>query len=146
MELSRKRDRERLKARHAPYWHRLAKGRYIGFQRGAETWHARFRDRDGNQKRQELVGAVEFDAARTLAEAWFEQMGSAVVRTVRRGTVRQALEHYLKWLRDQGRAAAATTAEQRFAGIVWGDPVASITLQSLTRDDFSDWRERLKGF
>src|SRR5690349_7534366 len=119
-DLSRKSSRDRLKIRRAPYWQRLAQGCYLGFRRGPDLWQARFRDRDGAQRFQAL-GETDYDAAKRAAEQWFRQMGTTAVRTAHRGTVREALERYLKWLRDQGRADAATTSELRFKQIVWDD-------------------------
>ena len=102
---------------------RMAKGAYLGFRRGPDTWIARYRDRDQNQHYEALSSATEYDDAKCLAEAWFRDMGSAAVRSVRRGTVRSALETYLAYLREQGRDATARESEQRFELIVWSDPV-----------------------
>jgi integrase len=144
MDLSSKRTRERLKQRREPYWQRLAAGAYVGFRRGPDTWIARYRNRDGGQSYNALAGAIDYDDAKQQAEAWFEQLGSAPVRRAHRGTVRDALEAYLVWLREQGRETTAETSEDRFKLIVWDDPLASIPLQSLTRDDMRDWRDRLR--
>ena len=122
----------------------MAKGAYLGFRRGSDTWVARYRDRDGNQHYEALSSATEYDDAKRLAEEWFRDMGSAAVRSVRRGTVRSALETYLAYLREQGRDATARESEQRFELIVWSDPLADIRLQDLTREDMREWRERLR--
>jgi integrase len=143
-DLSRKTNRTRLKIRREPYWQRLTSGAYLGFRRGPDTWIARYRNRDGKQTYQALAGAIEYDDAKRQAELWLKQLGSTAVRSVRRGTVRDALETYLKWLREQGREATADTSEQRFELIVWPDPLADTLLQSLSRDDMRDWRERLR--
>ncbi|TLZ46125.1 MAG: hypothetical protein E6K32_02010 [Gammaproteobacteria bacterium] len=94
MDLSRKRDRERLKVRHDPYWQRLGKGAALGFRRGADTWLARFRGRDGRQQFQALGEALEYDEAKRRAEEWMGQLGRTAVRSVKRATVREALEAY----------------------------------------------------
>lgn len=143
-DLSRKRDRERLKIRREPYWQRLDAGSFLGFRRGSDTWIARFRNRDGGQSYNALPDAADYDAAKRAAELWFVQMGAAPVRSARRGTVRDALETYLKWLREQGREEAAKHSESRFKSIVWDDALASMRLQALTRDDMRDWRDRLR--
>ena len=143
-DITRKRSRERLKIRREPYWQRLAKGAYLGFRRGPDTWVARFRDRAGKQNFQALPGAADFDDAKQRAEAWFQQLGNTAVRSVRHGTVREALETYLSWLEDQGRDSTKKTCEQRFRAIVWGDPIADIPLSELTRDDMREWRDRLR--
>ncbi len=143
-DISRKRERGRLKIKREPYWQRLAKGCYLGFRRGPNTWIARHRDRDGNQHYEALSNATEYDDAKCLAEAWFHDMGSTSVRSVRRSTVRTALETYLAYLREQGREATAREAEERFELIVWSDPLADIRLQELTREDMREWRERFR--
>ena len=143
-DLSRKRDRERLRIRREPYWHRLTKGAYLGFRRGADSWVARYRGRDGKQQYKALEGAVEFDQAKAAAEAWLEQVGSAVTRSAKRGTVKEALEAYLEWLREQGRGATATEAEGRFKLCVFEDDLAALRLEDATGDDFREWRQRLR--
>ena len=135
MDLSRKRDRERLKVRHDPYWQRLGKGAALGFRRGAETWLARFRGRDGRQQFQALGEALEYDEAKRRAEEWMGQLGRAAVRSVKRATVREALEAYLTDLRRHGRADAARDAEWRFKSTVSEDAIADAPLESVTRDD-----------
>lgn len=144
-DLSRKSTRAKLRIRRAPYWQRVSKGCYLGFRRGPDTWIARYRDRTGAQHFHALH-VIEFDEAKVAAEEWFRQMGSAVSRTARRGTVREALEKYVTCLQGEGRSAAAATALDRFESIVWPDPLASIPLPSLTRDDFREWRDRLSAY
>lgn len=143
-DLSRKRDRERLSVRREPYWQRLAAGAYLGFRRGPDTWIARYRGRDLKQLYNALVGAVEFDEAKKQAEAWFAQLGATAIRSVRRGTVKDALETYLAWLKEKGRDATEKNCAQRFRATVYKDPLADIQLQALTRDDMREWRERLR--
>ena len=100
-DLSRKRDRERLSIRREPYWQRLAKGAYLGFRAGPNTWLARFRGRDGKQQYESLGDHVEYDEAKRLAEAWLSRLAASAVRSVKRDTVRAALETYLADLKRQ---------------------------------------------
>lgn len=144
MDLTTKRNRERLKVRREPYWQRLAKGSYLGFRRGPDTWIARHRDRDGKQHYKALEGATEFDAARRAADSWLEQIGGAASRSAKRGTVKKALEAYIEWLREQGRGSTADEAEGRFKLCVYEDAIASVRLEDATVDDFRDWRKRLR--
>lgn len=143
-DLSRKRDRERLKIRREPYWQRLVKGSYLGFRRGADTWVARHRGRDGKQVYKALEGAVEFDEARKAAEAWLAQVSNGVSRAAKRGTVKEALQAYLAWLREQGRGGTADENEARFELCVYEDPIAALRLEDATGDDFREWRQRLR--
>src|SRR5205823_12621139 len=55
-DLSRKRERDRLPIQRWPHYLKLAEGAYLGFRRGPDTWHARFRDRKGAQHYEALHG------------------------------------------------------------------------------------------
>ena len=145
-ELSKKRDRDRLKIQRDPHFMKLGPGAYLGYRRGPNTWHARFRDKKQIQhyKALEDIGTEDYDGAKKAAEAWFEQMGATAVRSVKRDTVRAGLEAYLTNLRRQGRAGTATEAQGRFKLTVYKDKIASLPLESVTRDDFDEWRDRLR--
>lgn len=143
-DLSRKRERERLKIRREPYWQRLAKGSYLGFRRGPNTWIARHRNRDGKQEYNALPDSSNYDEAKQRAEAWCRQMGSTAVRSAQRGTVSDALATYVEYLRRQGREATADNAESRFKLIIQDDRIADIKLEELTTKDMEDWRDRLR--
>jgi integrase len=144
-DLSKKRERERLKLQRWPHYMKLAEGAYLGFRRGPDTWQARFRDRDGVQQYKALdeIGCDDYDGAKRAAEAWFSQMGSSAVRSIKRTTVRDALEAYLTDLKRHGRADAARDARGRFKLTVDKDLLADLALEAVTRDDFEEWRDRL---
>lgn len=142
-DLSRKRDRDRLATRPDPYWQRLSEGAYLGFLRGPETWRARYRGRDKKQQYKALGTALEFDDAKRQAEEWFEALGGAAVRTVKRGSVRSGLEAYIADLKRHGRNTAADEAEWRFKGTVYEDVLAGVNLETATQDDLLEWRDRL---
>jgi integrase len=143
-DLSRKRDRDRLSVRPDPYFQRLAEGQYLGFRRGPDTWSVRYRGRDGKQRWQPLGEALEFDEAKRLAEEWIGKIAGSAVRTIKRGTVRAALEDYLADLRRHGRPDAAREAEWRFKAVLYGDSLADRELDATTKDDFLEWRDRLR--
>jgi len=146
-DLTRKSRRLEFRERREPYWVKLGKGAYLGFRRGPNTWIARFRDRSGGQNYHSLPLPLnsrdEFHDAKTLAEAWFAQMGSAVAGSAHRSTVRQALAAYIEDLERHGRIEAAKSARPRFRLIVESDPIADIKLEDTTREDFLKWRDRL---
>lgn len=146
-DLSRQRERERLAARPDPYFMRLDKGCYLGYRKHikSSTWSARYRDRKGIQHRKVLEGIDEkdYDGAARAARDWFGQMGGPATRTVKRATVRAALEAYLGNLREHGRSDTAKEALGRFKLTVFEDEIADLLLESVTRDDFRDWRGRL---
>ena len=143
-DLSRKRDRDRLSIRREPHWQRLNEGAYLGFRRGPDTWIARYRGRDGKQIYRSLGEAMDYDEAKRAAEAWLAQLTASPVRAIRRGTVRTALEAYLAYLRQQGRADTALEVEGRYKILVWPDKIADAPLENLAFEDFTDWRERLR--
>ena len=146
-DLTRKSRRLELQEQREPYWAKLGKGAYLGFRRGPNTWIARFRDRLGKQNYHSLPVPLdsrdEYHDAKTLAEAWFAQMGSTLAGAARRSTVRQALAAYVEDLERHGRGAAAKTARPLFRLIVESDTIADIKLEEATREDFSKWRDRL---
>lgn len=148
-DLSTKSVRQKLKKRRDPYWMRLHKFCHLGFRRGPDTWIARFTRRGNSGYKYEfraLEGATDFDSAKDAAEAWFEKMGSPAARVIRRGTVRDALETYLTFLEEQGRGDTAINAESNhFKVTLWSDRLAVIPLEDLTRQDFREWRERLRN-
>lgn len=121
-DLSRKRVRSTLASRRDPYWQRLAAGAYLGFRRGPDTWHARFRGRDKKQQYQPLGEALEYDEAKRRAEEWLAQLTGSPVRAIKRGTVLAALYSYLNDLRRHDRADAATKAEGQFKTALRFDP------------------------
>jgi integrase len=146
-DLSRKRERERLAGRREPYWQRLAEGAYLGFRRGPDTWVARYRGRDHRQQYQALEGIAsdDFDGAKRAAEEWCAGLGAAAVRRAVRGAVRDALESYLTDLQRHGRADAARVALGQYKLSVYADALASLELESATKDDFLEWRDRLRS-
>lgn len=153
-DLSRKRERERLAVRADPYFQRLTKGAALGFRRGPDTWSARFRNRSGKQIHQPLGEALDYDEAKRRAEAWIARLTGAPVRSVKRHTVKAALLAYLAHLRRQGREDTAKDAESRFKSTVFrdperddpsDDPLANLKLEAATREDFLDWRDRLRA-
>lgn len=158
MDLSRKRDRDRLKPRtlkgdrkqrtanDTPYWQKIGEGAYLGFRVTSGTWYARVRDKAGKQHYTpfgDLIGVSDpFVEAKKRAEEWLSTVTGTAVRSVKRGTVRAALEAYLAQLRREERPDAADEALWRFKLVVWSDPLADIKLEKATRDDFEEWRDR----
>src|ERR1700733_3024101 len=143
-DLTYKSARKELEERNDPYYQRLAEGCALGFRRGPETWLARFRDRNGKQHWKPLGEGLDFNEAKAAAEDWFEQMGASIASAPKRDTVKAALEKYLVPLKSQGRKSAATAALSLFGTAVYKDRIAGMSLESATREDFIEWRERLE--
>jgi hypothetical protein len=102
----------------------LGRGGSLGFRRGPDTWSARFRTRDGKQTHKFLGGPLEFDEAKRQAETWLAQLAGSAVRSVKRSTVREALEAHLADLRRHGRPDTAREAEvlgrqRTLSGTLW---------------------------
>lgn len=147
MNVTTKAARARLKPRRDPYWVKLAPGWFVGYRAGAGTWIARYRDRKGRQHFSSMGESEDFEAVKSAASAWCRQLAGGAVSTLaaaKRGTVREALGSYLEHLRRGGRGAAAVIADQKFSTTVYGDLLAEIPVQQLTREDFESWRERLR--
>lgn len=140
--------RQKLKKRREPYWQRLHKFCHLGFRRGPDTWIARYTSKNtagAYAYEYKALDAHDFDSAKDAAELWFSRMGSPAARVVIRGSVRSALETYIDYLREQGRDSTADNADERFRLIVWSDLVAGVPLEDLSRQDFREWRERLRN-
>jgi integrase len=144
--LSTKHAREKLAVRVEPYWQKLGIGAYLGLRRGelGDSWRARYRTRDGKQNYAVLEDASDFDSAKLAAEKWFAQLSGSGVKTVRGGTVRDALDAYLTYLENQGRADTAKAARTAFGTVAFKDPIAKLTFAKITREDVNAWRERVR--
>lgn len=146
------RAREALKPRHAPYWHRLMKGCYLGYRKKSATapgaWVARFQADDGRQIVHSLGGFDDLpasdraDAAKKAAEAWFKHKGRGGSSEPK--TVRQVCEDYVSHLRDEGRENAASDAEGRFKRWVYSNAkLAATPALKLTAAQVEAWRKAL---
>ncbi len=163
-DLSRKRDRDRLAKNPNPYWMRLAPGQFLGWRSTSGSWVARFgekspgkyvptegeaagkvKSKKGKQHYHVLdgIGRDDYDGALKAAQAWLSQVSATGGSAVKRGTVLDALNAYIADLREQGREDAADDAAGKFKTTVEGDPLASVPLESLTKETFRLWRKRL---
>lgn len=144
--------RENLKARHAPYWHKIRSECHLGFRKitptSIGTWIARFRDGNGKYQLNSL-GSLDshpnsrrFDEAVKQATQWFDHRasgGSAISITVA-----EACKRYVAKQRDQGKESAAKDLEGRFNRWVYPNQKLSNTLvMKLTPGVLHDWRMML---
>jgi site-specific recombinase XerD len=144
--------RLRLKPRTPPYWQKLTTGCHIGFRKmasGAEgTWLAQAYDASTSKQTRQSLGALDhlpahqrFDAAKKLAEAWFEHLGRGGSTKVI--TVKTACENYVYRLRESGDTKNANDISARFKRWVNDDKIGNHALPKLTRKAVEDWRNRL---
>lgn len=134
--------RRRLSVRQEPHWQDLGDGCALGFRRGPDTWVARWHDPHSKRHLYSaLRNAVEFEEAKAAAEQWWRTVSGGAVGSVQRGTVADALEAYVKALREHGRNA--DDIERRVTLTVAGKPFASLKVEHLSRAAVSAWRTGL---
>ena len=144
--------RSKLKARASPYWHTLSSGCQLGFRKMTPTsvgsWLAQAYDPATRTQARKSLGAVDevpqyqrFDAAKKLAEAWFEHLGRGGTRKII--TVGDACTQYVSRVSTSGSPSNAEDLRGRFRRRVHGDPLEKIELTKLTRRHVEAWRERL---
>jgi len=89
--------RIRLKLRREPYWHKISKGRYLGYRRtqSGGSWIARVRGEDNKQKYHVLDNGLEFEEALKAAAEWMGNVGDIENH---RYTLKNAVDDYVKYL------------------------------------------------
>ena len=80
---------------------------------GERSSRGKCRTRDGKQAHKFLIGPLEFDEAKRQAETWLAQLAGSAVRSVKRSTVREALEAYPADLRRHGAPTPHANLEGR---------------------------------
>jgi hypothetical protein len=147
--------RDNLKARHAPYWHKIRSECHLGYRKTTAdslgTWIARFRDNTGKYQLSSLgsLGSLDtqpshrrFDEAGKLAAQWFEHRssgGSAVTITVG-----EACQRYVDKQHNEGKEAGAKDLESRFKRWMHLDKKLNATpVTKLTQGQVNDWRVKL---
>ena len=145
VDLSKVANRDKLKPRREPYWHRLEQARHLGYRpatdRAAGGWIAKFYDADTQQRRHHALGDFadvaaneRFAAARKAAQEWFDHLSLGGAPRVQ--TVAQACRTY---------AASRPDAEARFKRQVYGHRIARIALHKLTEPQVAAWRAHLEA-
>jgi integrase len=116
---------------------------------GAEgTWLAQAYDAATSKQTRQSLGSLNhlpahqrFDAAKKLAEAWFEHLGRG--GTTKVITVKTACENYVNRLRESGDEKNADDIAGRFKRWIYDDKISNNALPKLTRKAVEDWRNRL---
>lgn len=144
--------RIKLKARAAPYWHKLSSGQHLGFRKMAAgsdgTWLAQAYDPESRKQTRRSLGAFDnlpankrFDTASEAAREWFKHLdlggGTEVV------TVKQACESYVEHVRADKGDAKADDIKARFTRRVYEEKLGRIELPKLTEKHVGAWRKAL---
>ena len=144
--------RDKLKARKAIYWYRISTGYQLGYRKmtsgSVGTWFAQAYDPATRKQLRQGLGALDhlpayqrYDAAKKLAEAWFEHLGRGGSTKVI--TVSMACEQYVENVRAAGAEKNARDLEARFRRRINNDPLGKLELPKLTRSHVEAWRRRL---
>lgn len=145
MDLSSVRNQDRLQPRREPYWHKLARGQFIGLRpstmHDGGAWIARAYDPETRRQRYHALGDFgdlprheRFDAARKAAREWLDHVtGGGSAKPV---TVKQACERY---------AASKPDGHGYFERFVYHDPIAKVPLLKLNAKQVKAWRDRMEA-
>jgi integrase len=144
-DLSRVSQREALKPRREPHWHRLRPGCFVGYRPsakgGAGTWIARAYDGDQRAYRLKALGCFG-DHAGSERFGIAKHATESFANTVERGGV---TEEKIETVGDACRqfAKGNQEAESRFTRFVYADPIANVKLAKLRRAQVAAWRQRM---
>lgn len=145
--------RDKLKTRREPYWHRVAKGCYLGYRKMTTgpggTWVARLLDDAAGKQSynalgnlSELPDYLRFDAAYKAADAWFKHRNEGGSATII--TVGETCQRYVEKQRNEGKEAGAKDLEMRFSRWMQPDKKLSTTpITKLTQGQVNEWRLKL---
>ncbi len=140
---------DKLKARTATYWQKLATGQHLGFRKtkSGTTWIARAYDPTFRKQVKRSLGDFgqlppneRFNAASKAAREWVAHMDAGGTNEV--VTVAGACERYAAAL-ARTSAGKAKEARRRFAQYINTDSIARISLPKLRSHQVADWRKRL---
>jgi integrase len=145
-DLSKVSERERLRRRREPYWHRLRPGCFVGYRPsaagGAGTWIARAYDDEQRSYRLKALGSFGGEPA-SSRYALAKKAAEAFAADVERGSIAdEKIETVADACRRFGKASAE--AESRFKRYVYSDAVAKVKLGKLRRSHVAAWRQRLE--
>lgn len=145
--------RSKLSARREPYWHRLAKGFYLGFRKMTPTtegtWVIRSMVEETSKESYKSLGdfselpqSDRFDAASKAAHKIMEHVGKGGI--TRTKTVSDVCDEYVKHLKVTKTLNAAMDAEKRFKSYVLdSSKFARSEITKLTPSIVDTWRKAL---
>jgi integrase len=145
--------REKLKLRREPYWHRLAKGAFLGYRKMQDgpggSWIARAMDETTGKQAYKALGDfsdiadhLRFDAAQLAARDWLEHLSKGGSKAGI--TLAEACRRYVAKARAEGRENGAVDLEGRFRRWVYPDlKLGKTPVMKLTPGMLNDWRSKL---
>lgn len=142
-----KAQRDKLKPRREPYWHKLQIGGYLGYRKSRHggTWLARCRIKNSKQQYESFGELTEysygeqFDEAQKLCWDWFKSLGANSGSAY---TINDVIEDYEEHLKINNSPQTAKETKQRLnkhAKPMLGE----IRITKLTMTEITKWRDSL---
>lgn len=147
-------DREKLKPRREPYFHRVAAGQYLGIRVQTSgspgSWIGRWRNPDTGLQHYKALGTFErwpaserFDVACKAACEWFDHITTG--GSTETFTIKDACDRYVLHLHREKGAVPANDAGKRFERHVFDNArFAATTLDQLKASHITVWKNRLR--
>jgi integrase len=135
--------RDKLAARREPYWEKLEAGEFLGYRRTKTggTWIARYRDDEGKQhyKSLSLPPHAPVDVHKIAAKEarkWFATLDQGA--NFRSGTVAEAADAYVEYLRVKNGDDAAADAKGRINRLIRVQ-LGKRRVDKLRQRDIEEW-------
>jgi len=153
-DLSKVKNRDALKPRREPYWHKISQGNHLGYRKlkndSKGTWLARAYDSHTTKKPQKSLGDflaypdnLRFEMAQKLALEWFTHLGRG--GSTQEVTIQNVCDNYVDYLKQKGNEKASADASKRFKAYVLDDSrFAQTPLTKLTPKLIQTWRNKLR--
>ncbi|PHS70128.1 MAG: hypothetical protein COB22_08370 [Cycloclasticus sp.] len=138
--------RKKLTARREPYWHKLGKGRFLGFRKTKDehgTWTAR--SQKGQNKKYKKLGSeneLTFEGASSKALNWFKSNPFDNQPVKVDYTIRMAVDDYISHLRiHNSEDSANRTKNQLYKHLI--PKLGETYLSDLKTIELKKWRDSL---
>jgi len=127
--------RSKLKPNREPYWHRITRGRFVGYRKlkAGGTWIARFKS---SRKSLGSDGGIDFDEALRRTNEYCDQMDAGVEIAC---TIRQAIDQYCDDFATRKNTKDAEKYRKRLNNIL-PDSIKDTPVHKLTTLQLTQWR------
>ena len=154
-DLSKVKNRDALKPRREPYWHKISQSNHLGFRKlnkeSQGTWLARTYDNQTLKKPQKSLGGfsefpdnLRFELAQKAAQEWFTHLGRG--GSTEEVTIQNVCDNYIEHLKQEGNEKGSLDTSKRFKAYVLDDSrFANTPLSKLTPKLVQAWRNRLSN-